>query len=59
MNSKDLNKIIKNCDSRIRAAKKLYKQGVKGRCIATQNRALSSIDFNEDLKSKCIKRLSE
>lgn len=56
---KDLQKIIKNCDGRIQEAKKIYKQAVKEQNVYAQKRAVESIEFNEDLKMKCQKRIDE
>lgn len=56
---KDLKKIIKNCDMRIREAKQQYKIAVKEHCVYSQKNALSTIDFNLDLKLKCLTKIKD
>jgi len=56
---KDLKKIIKNCDTRIREAKKQYKAAVVEKCVYTQKIALATIDFNLDLKLKCLTKIKD
>ena len=55
---KDLKKIIKNCNQRIRQAKKQYKLACQEQCVYSQKTALSTIDFNLDLKLKCLIKLT-
>lgn len=56
---KDLKRIIKNCDLRIREAKKQYKLACLEHCVYSQKNALSTIDFNLDLKLKSFTKLKE
>jgi len=59
MKIKDLEKIIKNCDTRIKQAKRMYKRAIREHCIFSQNAALHSIEVNQELKIKCSKKIED
>ena len=52
-----IKKAIKNCDSRIKAARKRYKQAVEEQCCYTQKEALGDVELNVNLKAHLEQRL--